>query len=76
MSGGSYRLAMGDPNGICDCPDRDFQRQNRRKHWPCHPMKVFGMTFTKAYFDPNMRENSTSINRDTLSKLRGTTLRS
>ncbi len=70
------RMSARSSGGIGGRPGRDFHRQNSRKPARCQPINVFGVTFTKASFHANTLESSTSINRDTLSKRRGLTLRS
>ena len=67
------RMRVRSSGGIRGRPGRDFQRQNSRNPARCHPMKVCGVTFTKASFHANPYESSTSINLEALSKRLGLT---
>jgi metal-dependent hydrolase (beta-lactamase superfamily II) len=68
-------LKLTGPIDLYLHPESLNSRYNRNSRDParCHPMNVFGVTFTSASFHANTRESSTSINFDTLSKRRGAT---
>src|SRR5215472_3038594 len=62
--------------GSLGLPSRDFQRQNIRNAFRCHPIKVLGFTTTKASLQSNQRAQNRSDSLAESINRRGLTFRS